>query len=164
MADRWGEKCKQWQALFSWAPKSPWTVTAATKLKGTCSLGKKHKPRQCIQKQKHHFVNKDLYSQSYGFSSSHVGIWELDHEEGWVPNNWCFQTVVLEKTLESLLDSKEIKLVNPKGNQPWIFIGRTDAEAESPILSHRMLTLWKRPWCWGRLEAKGEEGGWGWEG
>ena len=72
---------------------------------------------------------KVLYSQSYGFSSSHVQLSELDHEEGWVPNNWCFQTVVLEKTLKSTLDSKEIKLVNPKGNQPWIFIGRTDAEA-----------------------------------
>ena len=66
-------------------------------------------------------------------SSSHVWMWELDHKEGWVPQNWCFQTVVLEKTLESPLDSKEIKPVNPKGNQPWIFIGRTVAEAEVPI-------------------------------
>ena len=71
-------------------------------------------------------------SQSYGFASSHVWMWELDLKEGWAPKNWCFQTVVLEKTLESPLDSKEIKSVNPKGNQPWIFIGRTDAEA--PIL------------------------------
>ena len=68
------------------------------------------------------------------FSSSHVWKWELDHKEGWVPKNWCFQTVVLEKTLESLLDSKEIKSVNLKGNQPWILIGRTDAEAEAPAL------------------------------
>ena len=74
------------------------------------------------------------YSQSYGFSSSHVWIWELDHKEGWMPNNWCFQTVVLEKTRESPLDIKEIKPVNTKGNQPWIFIGRTDAKAEAPIL------------------------------
>ena len=73
-------------------------------------------------------------SQSYGFSSSHVGMWELDHKEGWAPKNWCFWTVVLEKTLESPLDSKEIKPVNPKGNQAWIFVGRTDAEAEAPIL------------------------------
>ena len=72
-------------------------------------------------------------SQSYGFSSNHVWIWELDLKEGWAPKNWCFQTVVLEKTLESLLDSK-IKPINPKGNKPWIFIGRTDAEAEAPIL------------------------------
>ena len=68
-------------------------------------------------------------SQGYGFSSSHVWIWEVDHKEGWVPKNWCFQIVVLEKTLDSPLDSKKIKPVNPKGNQPWVFIGRTDAEA-----------------------------------
>ena len=76
-----------------------------------------------------------VYSQSYGFSSSHVGMWELDHKEGWaLPENWCLGIVVLEKTLESPLDSKEIKPVNPKGNQPWIFVGKTDAEAEAPIL------------------------------
>ena len=74
-----------------------------------------------------------LYSQRYHFSSSHVWMWELDHKEGWVLKNWCFHTVVLEKTLESPLDSKEIKPVNPIGNQPWIFIGMTDAEAEAPI-------------------------------
>ena len=91
------------------------------------------KPRQRIKKQRHHFVNQNPYSQSYGFSSSHVKMWELDHK-GWVLKNWCFWTVVLEKILESLLDSKEVKPVNPKGNQPWIFTGRTDAEAEAPIL------------------------------
>ena len=73
-------------------------------------------------------------SQSYGFSSSHVWMWELDHKESWVPKNWCFWTVVLEKTLESPLDCKEIQPVHPKGNQSWIFIGRTDDEAETPIL------------------------------
>ena len=93
------------------------------------------KLRQCIKKQGHHFANKGPYSQSYGFSSSHVWMWELDYKESWEPNNWCFQTVVLEKTLESPFDSKEIKPVNPKGNQPWIFIWRTDAEAKAPILS-----------------------------
>ena len=72
--------------------------------------------------------------QSYGFSNSHVWIWELDHKESWVPKNWCFWTVVLEKTIESPLDSEEIKPVNPKGNQSWIFTGRTDAEAKAPIL------------------------------
>ena len=92
------------------------------------------KPRQCIKKQRHHFSDKCPYSQSYGFSSSHVEMWELDHKEGWAPKNWCFWTVVLEKTLESPLDWKEIKPVNPKGNQCWIFIGRTDAEAEAPII------------------------------
>ena len=74
------------------------------------------------------------WSQSYGFSSSHVWMWEFDYKESWVPKNWCFWTVVLEKTLESPLDSEEIKPVHPKGNQSWLFIGRTDAEAETPIL------------------------------
>ena len=92
------------------------------------------KPRQHIKKQRHYFTDKGLYSQSYVFSSSHVWIWELDHKEGWVPNNWCFWTVVLEKTLKSPLDCKEIKLIHPKGNQSWILIGRTDAEAEASIL------------------------------
>ena len=87
-----------------------------------------------LKKQRHYFANKGPYSQSYGFSSNHVWMWQLDHKEGWAPKNWCFQTVVLEKTLESPLDSKEIKPNNPKGNQSWIFIGRTDAEAEAPIL------------------------------
>ena len=92
------------------------------------------KPRHCIKKQRHHFANKDPSSQSYGFSSSRVWMWELDYKESWVPKNWCFWIVVLEKTLQSPLDSKEVKPVNPKGNQSWIFIGRTDAEAEAPIL------------------------------
>ena len=87
-----------------------------------------------IKKQRYYFANKGPYSQSYGFSSSHVQIWHLDHKEGWALKNWCFQTEVLEKTLESPLDFKEIKPVHPKGNQSWIFIGRTDAEAEAPIL------------------------------
>ena len=86
-----------------------------------------------IKKQRHYFANKGLSSQSYGFSSSHVWMWELDHKEDWVPKNRSFWTMVLEKTLESLLDSKEIRSVNPKGNQLWIFLGRNDAEAEAPI-------------------------------
>ena len=92
------------------------------------------KPGQCIKKQRHHFSNKGLYSQSYGFSSSHVWMWELDHREGWALKNWCFQTVVLEKILESPLESKDIKSVNPKGNQSWIFTRKTDAEAEALIV------------------------------
>ena len=91
------------------------------------------KLRQCIKKQRYHFANKGLYSQSNGFSSSHEWMWEFDHKEGWALKNWCFQIVVLEKTLESPLDCK-IKPVKPKGNQSWIFIGRTDAEAEALIL------------------------------
>ena len=87
-----------------------------------------------IKKQRHHFADKGPYSQSHGFFSSHVQMWELDHKEGWAPKNWCFQRVVLEKTSESPLDSKEIKPVNPKRNQCWIFTGRTDAETKAPIL------------------------------
>ena len=91
-------------------------------------------PRQHIKKQRHYFTNKGLSSQSYGFSSTHVWMWELDHKESWALKNWCFWTVVLEKTLESPLDSKKIKPVNPKGNQSWIFIGKTDAKVEAPII------------------------------
>ena len=106
------------------------------KLKDACPWKESnYKPRQGFKRQRHHFANKGLYSQSYGFSTSHVQIWELDHKEGWVPKNGRFQVVVLEKALESpSLESKEIQPVNPKGNQPWIFIGRTEAEAEAPIL------------------------------
>ena len=86
-----------------------------------------------IQKQRHPFAGQGPYSQSYDFSSSHVQRWELDHKERWVLKNWCFQTVLLETTLESLLDCKEIKPVDSKGNQPWLFIGRTDAGAEAPV-------------------------------
>ena len=96
------------------------------------------KPRQYIKKQRHHFTNKGPYSQSYGFSSSPVQMWELDHKEDWTPKNWCFWTVVLEKTVESPLDNWEIKSVDPKGNQPWIFTGRADVEAEAPIFDHSM--------------------------
>ena len=91
------------------------------------------KPRQHIKKQIQYFANKGPYCQSYGFSSSHVWMRELDHKEGWMAKNWCFWAAVLEKTLESPLDGKEIKPVHPKGNQPWIFIGRTDAKVEVPI-------------------------------
>ena len=93
-----------------------------------------NQPRQHIKKQRHYFADKNQYSQSYGFSSSHVGMWELDHKESWALKYWCFWTVVLEKTLESPLDCKEIKPVNPKVNQSWIFSGKTDAKAETPIL------------------------------
>ena len=89
---------------------------------------------QHIKKQRHHFADKRPHSQSYGFSSSHIWMWELDHKECWALKNWYFQIVVLEKTLENPLDSKEIKPVIPKGNQLWIFIGRTDAEAAAPVL------------------------------
>ena len=125
-----GGKWKQWQNFFSWAPKSLQMVTAAMKLKDTCSLEESYdKPRQYIRKQRHHFGDKGPYSQSNGFSSSYVQMLELDHEEGWASKKRCFWIIVLEKTLESPLDSKEITPVNLKGSQPWILIGRTDAEA-----------------------------------
>jgi len=101
-------------------------------------------------------------SQSYGFSSGHVCMWEIDYKESWAPKNWCFWTVMLKKTLESPLDCKEIQPVHPKGNQSWIFIGRTDGKAEAPILwppSHG-----KRPWGWERLKAGGEGDDRGWDG
>ena len=120
-------------------------------------LGRKAMTNQdsIIKKQRYYLANKGPYSQSYGFSSSHVWMWELDYIESWVPKNWCFWTVVLEKTLESPLDRKEIKQVNPKGNKSWIFIGRTDAEAAAPI-------LWSpdvKNWCWERFKAVGERDG-----
>ena len=108
-----------------------------------------------------YFVNKGLSSQGYSFSSGHVWMWELDYKESWVPKNWCFWTVVLEKTLESPLDCKEIQPVHPKGDQSWVFIGRIDAEAETPILwppDVKSWLIWKDPDAgkdWGQ-EEKGK--------
>ena len=126
---------KQWHVLFSWAPKWLQTVTTAMKLKDACSLEEKQWS-QCIKKQGHHFANKGLSGQSYDFSSSHVWVWELNHKKGSVPKNQWFLNVVvvLEKTLESPLDSKEIKPVNPKVNKSWLCIGRTDTEDDAPTL------------------------------
>ena len=115
-----GRQCKQWQTLFSWAPKSLMTVTAATKLKDTCFLEESYdKPRQHIKKQRHYFTDKGPYSQSYGFSSSHVWMWELDHKEGWLLKNWFFWIVVLEKTLENRCTKRRsnqsiLKEINPE--------------------------------------------------
>ena len=114
--------------------------------------------RQDIKKQRYHSNGKGPSSQSYDFSSSRVWMWELDYKESWALKNWCFWTVVLEKTLESPLDSKGSQPVHPKGNQSWMFIGRTDAEAEAPTLAiwGKELTHLKRPWCWERLKVGGE--------
>ena len=127
-------------------------VTAAMKLKDAPWKKSYDKPRLRTKKQRHHFAD---IVKSYGFSSSHMQTWESDHKEGWVPKNWGFQTVVL-KTSESLIQQWDP--VNPKGNQSWVFIGRTDTE--TPILCHliRRANSWKRPWCWERLRAGGEEG------
>ena len=164
-----GEKWKQWQILYFGTPKSLQTVTAAMKLKDSWKAPWKKscdKPRQCIKKQRHHFANKGPYSQSCGFSSSHVQMWKLDHKEGWAPKNWCFWIVVLEKTLESSLDCKRFKPVNPKGNQPWIFIERTDAKTETPILWLPDVKSWlvgKDTDVGKRLRAGGEGGNRGWD-
>ena len=133
MANRWGNNgnsdwlfwglqnhCRWWLQAWNYKMLAPWKKSY-------------DQPRQHIKKQRLYFVNKGLSSQSYGFFSGHVWMWELD-SESWVPKNWCFWTVVLEKTLESPLDCKEIQPVHPKGNQSWIFIGRTYVEAETPIL------------------------------
>ena len=115
-------------------------------------------PRKHIKKQRHDVGNKSLCSQSYCFSSNHVWMWELNYKESWAPKIWCFWSVVLEKTLESPLDCKEIQPVHPKGNQSWIFIGRTDAEAETPILwppDAKSGLIWKDPDAgkdWGQEE------------
>ena len=114
-----------------------------------------------ILKSRHYFANKGPSSQSYGFSSSHVWMWELDHKNSWAPKNWCFWTVVLEKTLESPLDSKEIQPVHPKGDQPWIFTGRTDAEAEIPILWQPDVKNWligKKTLMLGKTEGRRRRG------
>ena len=107
-----------------------------------------NQPRQHIKKQRHYVVNQGTSSQGYGFSSSHGWMWELDYKESSAPNNWCFWSVVLEKTLESPLDCKEIQSVHPKGDQSWVFIGRTDVEAETPIfwpLDEKSWLVWKNP-------------------
>ena len=117
-------------------------------------------PRQHAKKQRHYLVNKGPASQGYSFYRSHVLIWELDYKESWALKSWCFWTVVLEKTVESPLDFKEIQPLHPKGDQSWIFIGRTDAKAQTPKLwppwVSEELTHLKRLWCWERLKVGGE--------
>ena len=163
-----GKQWKQWQTLFWGAPESLHMVTAAMKLKDTYSLEEKlWATRQHIEKQRYLFANKGLSSQSCSFSSGHVWMWELDSEESWALKNWCFWTVVLEKTLESPLDCSELQPVHAKGNQSWIFIGRTEAEAETPVTLSTWceeLTQLKRPWFWERLKMGGEGDDRGWDG
>ena len=164
MADRWGNSVN-----------SGWFIFLGSKLTayGDCSheierhllLGRKVmtildsilKSRDITLPTKVH-----LSSQGYGFSSGHVWMWELDCEESWVLKNWCFWVVVLEKTLSSPLDCKEIQLVH----QPWVFIGRTDADLKLQYFGHwcKELTHLKRPWCWEGLRAGGEGDDRGWNG
>ena len=127
-----GKQWKQRQTWFSWALKSLQMVIIAKKLRHLL-LGRKAMTNpDSMLKISHYFSNKGPYIQNYGFSHSHIWRWELDCKEGWMWKNGCFWTVFLEKTLESPLDCKEIKPVNTKGSQPWIFIGRTDAEVLIP--------------------------------
>jgi len=144
-----GNQWKQWPTLFFGAPKSLQMVTVAMKLKTLAPWKKSYdQPRQHIKKQRHYFANKSPSSQSYGFSRGHVWMWELDYKESCAPKNWCFWTVVLEKTLESHLDCKEIQPVHPKGDQSWVFIGTTDAKTETPILwppEAKNWLIWKDP-------------------
>ena len=126
-------------------------------------------PRQHIEKQRHYFANKSPSSQGYGFSSSHVLMWEVDYNESWVQRNWCFWTVVLEKTLESPLDCKKIQPVHPRGDQSWVFLGRTDIEAETPILwlpDAKSWLIWKDPLLppSKRLKVGGKADNRGWDG
>ena len=138
--------CGQWLQPWNQKALAPWKDSF-------------DKPRKHFKKERHSFADKGLISQSYVFSSSHVWMWVLDHKEGSGPKNWCFCIVVLEKTLESLLDGKEIYPVNPKGNQSWIFTG-PDAKAEAPVLWPPYTKIWligKKTWCCERLKVK--EGG-----
>ena len=150
MANRWGN----WLTLFFGAPKSLQMVIAAMKLKDTYSLEGKDHPRQHIKKQRRYFANKGLS----------IWMWELDDKERWVPKNWCFWNVVLERTLESPLDCKEIQPVHLKGNQSWVFMGRTNVEADTLATWCEELTHLKRPWYWERLRAGGEGDDRGWDG
>ena len=154
-----GKQWKQWLTLFWGAQKALQMVTAIMKLKDAYSLEEKlWPPRQHIKKQRYYFANKGPSSQGYGFSSSHVRMWDLNYKESWVPKNWCFWTVVLEKTLESPLDFKEIQPVHPKGDQSWVFFGRTHVEAETLILRSpdtKSWLIWKDPDAgkdWGQEE------------
>ena len=129
MANRWGNNGNIERLYFlrlqnhcrCWLQHAPWKKSYDQR-------------RQHIKKQRHYFADKGLSSQSYGFSSSHIWMWDLHYKESWARKNWCFWTVVLEKTVENPLDFRKIQLVHPKGDQSWVFIGRTDAEAETPIL------------------------------
>ena len=167
MANRWGNSgwfyfsglqnhCRWWLQPWNWKTLTPWKESY-------------DQPRQHIKKQRHYFVNKDPFNQDYGFSSGHVWMWELDYKESWAPKNWCFWTVVLEKTLESPVDCKEIHPVHPKGDQSWVFIGRTYVEAETPILwppDVNSWLIWKDPDAgkdWGQQEkgtTEDEMAGW----
>ena len=160
-----GKQWKQWLTI-SLGSKITADGDCSHEMKRRLLLGRKVMTNlDSILKSRNYFTNKGPSSQGYGFSSGHAWMWELDYEESWAPKNWCYWTVVLEKTLESPLDSKEIQPVHPKGNQSWITIGRTDAE--TPILwppDAKSWFIWKDPNSWERLKARGEGDDRGWGG
>ena len=167
-SNAWKRKLKVKSLSRVWLSTTPWTAAfqAPPSMESSrqeywsgLPLPSPHdQPRQHIKKQRHYFVNKVSCSQGYGFSSSHVWMWELDYKESWAPKNWCFWAVVLEKTLESSLDCKEIQPVHPKGDQSWVFIGGIDVEAETPIFwppHAESWLIWKDPYAgkdWGQEE------------
>ena len=134
-----GFPSQEYHSLLQWTTfcqnSPPWTICLGWPYMAWLIVSFKSydKPRQHIKKQRHYFANKGLSSQGYGFSSGHVWMWELDCEESWAPKNWHFWTVMLEKTLESPLDCKEIQPVHSEADQPWDFFGRNDAKAETPV-------------------------------
>ena len=135
MANRWGNSGNSgWLYLSGLQNHCRWWLQPWNKKMLTPWKKNYNQPRQHIKKQRHYFVHKALSSQGHGFSSGHIWMWQLDSKESWAPKNWCFWTVVLEKTLERPLDCMEIHLVHPKGDESWVFVGRTDVEAETPIL------------------------------
>ena len=131
-----GKQWKKWLTFFLLSSKITADGDCSHEIKRRLLLGRKVKTNldNIVKKQRCYFVNKGPSSQGYGFPSGHVWMWELDCEASWVPKNWCFWTVVLEKTLESPLDCKDIQPVHSEGNQPWDFFGGNDAEAEAPVL------------------------------
>ena len=156
MANRWGNNGNSYR-LYFWGSKITADGDCSHEIKTLTPWKKSYdQPRQHIKKQGHYFADKGPSSQSYSFSSGHIWTWELDYKESWAPKNLCFWTVVLEKTLESTLDCKEIQPVHPKGNQSWIFMGRADAETPILWLPDVKNWHWIRPWYWERLKAGGE--------
>ena len=152
-----GKKWKQWQIFIFLGSKITMDSDCSHEIKRHLLLGRKAMTNQdSVLKSSHYFANKGSYSQSYGFSSSHVWMWELNHRKGWMPKNWCLWTVVLEKAHENPLDGKEIKPVNPKGTQPWILHWKDwcwSWSSNNLVTWCEELALWNRPWCWERLRA-----------
>ena len=137
------------------------------KLKDACSLGEKlWKPRQHIKRQRHYFANNGPSSQDYGFSSSHIWMWELDYKESWVPKNWCFWTVVLEKTLGSPLDCKKIQLVHPKGDQSWCSLKGLMLKLKLQCFGHLMQRTdsFEKTLMLGKIEGRRSRGWQRWDG